>query len=188
MARPITPEWASSLTTDILPINGQSVSYINKEMPPVEIRTNGILAKTPFTLTHVNYQFDKINENLNFLKRQYLVYGGLVSGTHTVTSTSLNAYHRWYLPDGVTEFAIEATLGEHEGDRLEFICVPQNPTDNPTIRLVSAAGHTITFNTPTGLYPKTNGGKYTKIYAIKVGQNSSTEAMWDVWGDLANTP
>lgn len=78
MTIPSTPEWASNTISDTATINGSVVTYPNKVNIPIEIKTNGLLAKVPLTLSHLNQQFNEINKNIEYLKGNQVTVTGTV--------------------------------------------------------------------------------------------------------------
>ena len=174
MAIPNTPLWATDTITDTVVVQGTSVTYQNKIQPPAEIRSSGVLANTPITLGHLNYQFSSINTNIDYLKSKVTTVQHLISGNvYNIDQTHDGKYLR---VNNASSVALNLNYGVCElGTK---IMVRQAGVGVAT----AIAGLNVTITTETGFLPKTSGIN-TTITLIKVSDTGTSE-IWDAYGDL----
>lgn len=175
MAAPTNSPWAQIQLNNIATeTTGQgTVYYSNKLAPPTEIQVYGLLVKTPLALQHINYQFDNIWQNIEYLKAPEVEV--ITNSTTTRTFT---------LPDRAKHIrftnASASTYTINEGVATVGTTVQVWQGAAGAITLTPGSG--VTFNVKTGFAAKTSGLN-TTIFARKVSQGSGIES-WDVWGDL----
>lgn len=175
MAAPENSPWASTTLTNItgtVPGEG-TVLYNNKTQPSAEIQANGLLLGTSLPFQWINYQFDMIYQNIEYLKNPEQ---GIITETTTSRTFTLadRAKHIRFTSSSASSYVINqgvATIGTK-------ITIRQSASG-----VVSASlGSGVTPNLPTGKAFKTNG-LGSVIYALKVTEGVGVES-WDVWGDL----
>lgn len=175
MAAPENSPWASTTLTNItgtVPGEG-TVLYNNKAQPSAEIQVNGLLLGTSVPFQWINYQFDMIYQNIEYLKNpeqgiiaESTTSRTLVSGDRAKYVRFTNAASTTYLfNQGV------ATVGSK-------IVIRQVGAGVVTVN----PGSGVTLLVPTGKAPKTSGVN-TTITAIKVSEGAGIET-WDLYGDL----
>lgn len=175
MSAPVNSPWALLNLNNIsgtVPGNGAFI-YSNKAQPSAEIQANGLLLNVPVTFQHINYQFDMLYKNIEYLKapEQVVITDATTSRTFTLAD---RAAHMRFTNAGAIGYTINqgiATIGTK-------ITIRQSGAGVVTASL----GSGVTANLPTGKAFKTNG-LGTVIYAVKVTDGVGVES-WDVFGDL----
>ena len=175
MAAPINSPWATNNLTGIpVYIDGEgTVVYNNRTQPSAEIQASGLLYKTPLAFQHINYQFNMLYTNIEYLKAPEQ---GVITDTTTARTLTLAdraAYIRF-----TNAGAIGYTINQGVATIGTKITIRQGAAGVITASL----GAGVTANLPTGKAFKTNG-LGSVIHAIKVTEGSGVES-WDVWGDL----
>jgi len=175
MTLPTTPTWAADAVTTVSVIGGSSVTYQNKLAPPPEIQSSGILAGTPLSLNHINYQFNKINENLDYLKDRSTVRV-LVDATtsRTYVADDAGKYIR-FINSGASTYIFNGGVAAI-GDKVEI------RQQNTGVVTLTAGTGTVEFLCKTGFLPKTSGVG-TTIWAIKT-EGAGTSEIWECGGEL----
>lgn len=175
MAAPTNSPWAQTTLNNIpTETTGQgTVYYSNKLAPPTEIQVYGLLIKTPLALQHINYQFDNIWQNIEYLKAPEVEVL-----TNTTTSRTFT------LPDRAKQIrftnASNSSYTINEGVATVGTTIHVTQAAAGVVTLTGGSG--VTFNVKAGFAAKTSGLN-TNIFARKVSQGSGVES-WDVWGDL----
>ena len=175
MPAPVNSPWAQldlSNISGVVPGNGNFL-YSNKAQPSAEIQANGLLLNVPVTFQHINYQFDMIYKNIEYLKspEQNVITDSTTSRTLTLADRSA---HIRFTSASAVSYVINqgvATIGTK-------ITIRQSGAGVVTASL----GSGVTPNLPTGKAFKTNG-LGSVIHAIKVTEGAGVES-WDVYGDL----
>jgi len=175
MTIPITPTWASEAIVATDTIAGTLITYHNKLQPPSEMQTAGLLAGTPCHMQHLNYQFNKINENLDYLKEISTVRIGINASTSRVYSPEDAGMYIQFINTGASTYTFNGGVAA-TGDKVEI-----RQYDTGVVTLTAGTG-TVTFKYKTGFLPKTSG-IHTTIWAIKVFGEGTTE-RWDIGGEL----
>lgn len=174
MAAPTNSPWAQIQLNNIATeTTGQgTVYYSNKLPPPTEIQVYGLLVKTPLALQHINYQFDNIWQNIEYLKAPEVEV--LTNSTTSRTYINDNAKQVRFTNASNSTY----TINEGVAELGTTIHVTQAAAGVVTL----TGGSGVTFNVKAGFAAKTSGLN-TNIFARKVSQGSGVES-WDVWGDL----
>ncbi len=175
MPAPLNSPWAQTTLTNIptATAGDGTVYYSNKLAPPTEIQVYGLLVKTPLALQHLNYQFDNIYQNIEYLKAPEVEVITNSGTTRTFVLTD-RAKHVRFTNASASTYTINegvATVGT-------TVQVWQGAAGAVTL----TPGSGVTFNVKTGFAAKTSGLN-TNIFARKVSQGVGVES-WDVWGDL----
>lgn len=175
MAAPINSPWAQTTLNDIPgTVEGEgTVLYSNKNAPPTEIQVNGLLLGTSLPFQWLNYQFDNIYQNIEYLKvpETDIVVETTTARTFTVADKSKHIRF-------TNASAIAYTINEGVAPVGTTIQIWQGAAGAVTL----TPGSGVTFNRKTGFAAKTSGLN-TNIFARKISQGSGVES-WDVWGDL----
>jgi len=175
MTIPSTPTWASDDVTDTASIDGITTTYQNKLQPPPEMQANGLLAGTPLALQHINYQFDTINDNLDYLKDRSIVrVVNEATTSRTYTADDAGKYFR-FINVAATAYIFNGGVASI-GDKVEI-----RQWTTGVVTLTGGTG-TVDFLCKTGFLPKTSGVG-TTIWAIKVEGSGSSE-VWECGGEL----
>jgi hypothetical protein len=175
MAAPINSPWAQVTLNNIsTETAGQgTVYYTNKKQPTNEIQLYGLLAKTSLSLQNLNYQFDNIYQNIEYLKAPEVEIITNSATTRTFVLTD-RAKHIRFTNASASTYTINqgiATVGT-------TVQVWQGAAGAVTL----TPGSGVTFNVKTSFAAKTSGVN-TTIFARKISQGVGVES-WDVWGDL----
>ncbi len=175
MAAPLNSPWAQTTLNNLTaedPGRG-TVFYSNKTQPPPEIQLQGLLYKTALPLQYINFQFDNIYQNIEYLKAPEVEIITNSGTTRTFVLTD-RAKHIRFTNASASTYTINegiATVGT-------TVQVWQGAAGAVTL----TPGSGVTFNVKTGFAAKTSGLN-TNIFARKVSQGVGVES-WDVWGDL----
>ena len=175
MAAPTNSPWAQTTLNNIpTETTGQgTVYYSNKLAPPTEIQVYGLLIKTPLALQHINYQFDNIYQNIEYLKAPDTEIVTETTTARTFTLADKSKHIRF-----TNAGSIAYTINEGIAPVGTTIQVWQGAAGAVTL----TPGSGVTFNVKAGFAAKTSGLN-TNIFARKVSPGSGVES-WDVWGDL----
>lgn len=175
MPAPTNSPWAYNTLNDLVgtvPGEGTFV-YSNKTQPSLEVQANGALLGVSIPFQHINYQFDMIYQNIEYLKNPEQ---GIV--TEATTARTLvsgdRAKHIRFTNGSSTTYTFNqgvATVGTK-------IVIRQAGAGVVTIN----PGSGVTLLVPTGKAPKTSGIN-TTFTAIKVSEGSGIES-WDLYGEL----
>lgn len=175
MAAPTNSPWALSTLSNIpVYIEGEgTVLYNNKAEPSIEIQNSGLLYGSALTFQHINYQFNMLYDNIEYLKNPEVtvVIDSTIARTFTLADRA--KYIRF-----TNASAINYTINQGIATVGTKIKVRQGA--NGVVTLVPGSG--VTFNRPVGKAAKTSGTE-TTITAIKISEGSGIES-WDLYGEL----
>lgn len=175
MPAPVNSPWAISTLTNIpVYVEGEGiVLYDNKNQPSAEIQNSGLLYGSALTFQHINYQFNMIYDNIEYLKNPEVTVVVDSTTARTFTLADRAKYIRF-----TNTSSINYTINQGIATVGTKIKVRQG--GNGVVTLQPGSG--VTFNRPAGKAAKTSGTE-TTITAIKISEGSGVES-WDLYGEL----